>query len=88
MWAPADLFSPVLNIVLLPTKRMVSYFYEHPMVLALVVLAVAVTILGGRRASRSGEPRRATATPGFVVSGVTPLGGSGRRGTGRLPCGG
>ena len=58
MWAPADLFSPVLNIVLLPTKRMVSYFYEHPMVLALVVLAVAalitaVTILGGRRASRS-----------------------------------
>lgn len=58
MWAPADLFSPVLNIFLLPPKRMMSYFYEHPMVLALVLLAVAalitaVTILGDRRASRS-----------------------------------
>ena len=51
MWAPADLFSPVLN-------RMVSYFYEHLMVLTLVVLAVvalitAVTVLGGRRAGRN-----------------------------------
>ncbi len=58
MWAPADLFSPVLNIFLLPTKRMVSYFYEHLMVLTLVVLAVvalitAVTVLGGRRAGRN-----------------------------------
>lgn len=58
MWAPADLFSPVLNIFLLPMKRTVSYFYEHLMVLALVVLAAAaliaaVTVLGGRRARRS-----------------------------------
>ncbi len=58
MWAPADLFSPALNLFLLPLKRTVSYFYEHLVVLALVVLAVAalitvVAILGDRRARRS-----------------------------------
>ena len=57
MWAPADLFSPALNVFLLPMKRTVSYFSEHLMVLALVLLGVAVlitllTMLGDRRASR------------------------------------
>lgn len=57
MWAPADLFGPLLNIFLFPLKEGVSYFYEHLMVLALVVLAAAaliavVTIVGDRRASR------------------------------------
>ena len=57
MWAPADLFSPVLNIFLLPMKRTVSYFYEHLMVLALALLCIATlialaTVLGSRRADR------------------------------------
>ena len=56
MWAPADLFNPVLDLFLLPMRRTASYFYEHLTVLALVVLGVAalitvLTILGDRRAS-------------------------------------
>ena len=54
MWAPADLFNPVLNIFLSPLKRMVSYFYEHLMVLALALIAIAALIalatwVAGRR---------------------------------------
>lgn len=57
MWAPADLFSPALNIFLHPMKRVVSYFYEHLMVLALTLLCVAalialVTMVVDRRARR------------------------------------
>ena len=58
MWSPADLFSHGLDIFLSPVKRTVSYFYEHWVVLALTVLAVAVliavvTVLRNRRAGRT-----------------------------------
>lgn len=58
MWAPADLFTPVLSIFLFPLKQGVTYFYEHPVVLALALIAVAmlitaVTLLQNRRARRT-----------------------------------
>ena len=58
MWAPADLFSPALNAVSLTLTRIVSYFYEHLIVLSLVLVAVAAlltaaTVAGNRRAGRS-----------------------------------
>ena len=58
MWAPADLFSHVLNIFLRPLKDLASYFYQHLMVLAAVLLCIAVlitvvTLIGNRRAERS-----------------------------------
>ena len=58
MWAPADLFTPFLNTFLFPLKRGVTYFYEHPMVLAATVLAIGlliaiVTLIGNRRARRT-----------------------------------
>jgi hypothetical protein len=57
MWAPADLFSPALSIFLRPMKRVVSYFYERLMVLALTLLCVAalitiVTMMLDRRSRR------------------------------------
>ncbi|WP_165359525.1 hypothetical protein [Lichenibacterium minor] len=57
MWAPADLFSHALDIFLAPLKRMVSFFYENPMVLALALVGIAslitvLTLLGNGRASR------------------------------------
>ena len=57
MWAPADLFTPALGIVLFPIKEGVSYFYEHLAVLALTLIAVAalitaVTLLRNRLGNR------------------------------------
>ena len=51
MWAPADLFTPPLNAVTSALKGIVSYFYEHLLVFALVVIVVAAVIglLGMRR---------------------------------------
>ena len=58
MWAPADLFSHVLNIFLMPLKDLASYFYQHLMMLALALLCIAalitiLTMIGNRRARRS-----------------------------------
>ena len=44
MWAPADLFSGVVNMATLPMRRGVTFFYERPLALALLFLAFASVI--------------------------------------------
>ena len=44
MWAPADLFTPATNVVVLSLKRVVTYFAEHLLVLLLAIVAVAALI--------------------------------------------
>lgn len=58
MWAPADLFTPTTNAVLLSLKRVVTYLAEHLLVLLGVIVAAAALIavtgsLANRRKGRS-----------------------------------
>ena len=41
MWAPADMFTRSVSVFTLPAKRLVTFLYEHPVVLAFVFVAAA-----------------------------------------------
>lgn len=50
MWSPADLFTHSVNAVLLSLERAASYLYEHPVVLTVLLVAIAAVIgLAGLR---------------------------------------
>ena len=44
MWAPADLFSGAVNMVTLPMRHGVTFFYERPFALALLFLGLGSVI--------------------------------------------
>lgn len=44
MWAPADMFTGPVNMVTMSLKRGVTYFYEQPLMLVLVLVLVAGVI--------------------------------------------
>lgn len=54
MWAPADLFTHPFSILTLPLRRLLTYLYEHPLALGLLLavaagLIVAAETLASRR---------------------------------------
>ncbi len=44
MWAPADLFTRPLSMLLWPLKHGITYLYEHTLVLVLLLAAIAAVI--------------------------------------------
>ena len=61
MWAPADMFTRSVSVFTLPAKRLVTFLYEHPVVLALLFVAAAglialVETLSNRR--RGGDAKK------------------------------
>ena len=44
MWAPADLFSAPVNMMTLPMRRGLTFFYERPIAVAALFLAFASAI--------------------------------------------
>lgn len=58
MWAPADLFTHPVSVLTLPVRRLFTYLYEHPVVLALVfVVAAGLIALTETLTSRQGGDR-------------------------------
>ncbi len=44
MWAPADLFTRPVSMVLAPMKVGITYLYEHTFALALMFILIAAII--------------------------------------------
>lgn len=45
MWAPADLFTHPFSLFVRPMRHLVTYFYERPLMLVLVLALAAGVIL-------------------------------------------